>query len=187
MIKSPTIIFVATLAAASLLTGAVAYSQTTVPPKSEPKFGPKDIPEPNGPALNFGPKDIPEPNGPALRFGPKDIPEPNGPALVPAQTAPGVTPPAAPAAPTLSLTDDQVKAWIDKAVYSSDAKKIGEIAAFARDGTGKVTEMHADIGGFLGMGETRVRLMPAQFTMGADRVVLNVTAEQAKSLPKVAK
>lgn len=101
--------------------------------------------------------------------------------------APSASPSAAPQVSSLSLTDDQVKTWIDKAVYSSDDKKLGEVAAFARDTTGKVTEMHADIGGFLGLGETRVRVMPAQFKMGTDRVVLMVTAEQAKSLPTIKK
>jgi hypothetical protein len=98
-----------------------------------------------------------------------------------------VVPPAMPAVTSLSLTDAQVKAWIDKSVYSSDDKKLGEVAAFARDSTGKVTELHADIGGFLGMGETRIRLTPAQFKMGTDRVNLLVTAEEAKSLPTVKK
>ena len=101
---------------------------------------------------------------------------------------PAATLPPVMAAPnTLSLSDAEVKTWIDKAVYSSDDKKIGEVAAFARDGSGKVTEMHADIGGFLGIGETRVRLMPAQFKMGTDRVVLMVTADQAKTLPTIKK
>jgi hypothetical protein len=87
----------------------------------------------------------------------------------------------------LKLTADQAKTWVDKQVYSSDDKKIGEIAAFARGTDNTVTEMHIDIGGFLGMGETRVRLMPAQFKLQGDRAVLNVTAEQAKNLPKVQK
>jgi PRC-barrel domain len=176
MIKPSGMALIAVIAATAQFAGAVAFSQTTVTPKSEPKFGPSDIPEPNGPAL---------------RFGPKDIPEPNGPALVPAQTSPPTamppTAPVTPDAPSLTLTDAQVKAWLDKAVYSSDGKKIGEVAAFARDGTGKVTEMHADIGGFLGMGETRIRLMPAQFKMDADRIVLNVTADQAKAMPPIKK
>jgi hypothetical protein len=87
----------------------------------------------------------------------------------------------------LKLTADQAKAWVDKQVYSSDDKKIGEVAAFARGNDNTVTEMHIDIGGFLGMGETRVRLMPAQFKLQGERAVLNVTAEQAKSLPTVQK
>lgn len=88
---------------------------------------------------------------------------------------------------SVTLTEAESKAWIDKAVYSSDGKNIGEVAAFAHDGSGKVTELHADIGGFLGLGETRVRLTPSEFKLEGDRVVLNVTSEMAKSLPKVAK
>jgi hypothetical protein len=87
----------------------------------------------------------------------------------------------------LVLSDAEAKAWVDKVVYSSDGMNLGEVAAFARDASGKVTEMHADMGGFLGIGETRVRLMPAQFKVEGDRVVLNMTAEQAKALPKIAK
>lgn len=100
---------------------------------------------------------------------------------------PPVAPTAAPMADGVTLNDQQAKEWIDKAVYSSDAKKLGEVAAFARDGAGKVTELHADVGGFLGLGETRVRLMPAQFKLMTDRVVLSMTADQAKTLPKIAK
>ena len=85
----------------------------------------------------------------------------------------------------ITLTDAQAKGWIDKVVYGSDSKKVGEVAAFARDGSGKVTEMHADIGGFLGMGQTRVRVVPSQFKLIDDRAVLSITAEQAKTLPRV--
>jgi hypothetical protein len=110
-----------------------------------------------------------------------------------AQTTPP-TPPAsqppsavekATASEVITLTDEQAKGWIDKVVYSSDGKKVGEVAAFARDGSGKVTEMHADIGGFLGYGQTRVRVMPSQFQLIDDRAVLSITAEQTKTLPKV--
>jgi len=100
------------------------------------------------------------------------------------------TPPAAaarPATAALMLTADEAKTWVGKPVYSSDSKKIGEVAAFARGPDNTVNEMHADIGGFLGMGETRIKLMPAQFTLRGDRVVLNLTAEQAKVQPTVTK
>jgi hypothetical protein len=87
----------------------------------------------------------------------------------------------------LMLTEEQARTWIGKAVYSSDGSKIGEVAAIARGTANTVTEMHADIGGFLGIGRTRVRLTPAQFELQDDRVVLSVTAEQAKTLPTVEK
>jgi hypothetical protein len=89
------------------------------------------------------------------------------------------------ASEVITLTDAQAKGWIDKAVYSSDGKNVGEVVAFSRDGSGKVREMHADIGGFLGLGQTRVRLQPSQFKLMDDRVVLSITAEQTKALPKI--
>lgn len=110
-------------------------------------------------------------------------------AQTPPAQSPSASPPAvaAPMGVPLKLTADQAKSWIDKAVYSSDDKKVGEVAAFARGADDMVTEMHADIGGFLGLGETRVKLVPAQFKLQGDRAILSVTAEQAKTLPKIAK
>jgi hypothetical protein len=110
---------------------------------------------------------------------------------IPSAPSTTMTPPSMNAPANLStsvtLTDDQAKAWVDKVVFSSDGKNIGEVAAFARDSSGKVTEMHADMGGFLGMGETRVRLMPSEFRLDQSSVTLTMTAEQARNLPKVAK
>lgn len=87
----------------------------------------------------------------------------------------------------LMMTEEQARVWIDRPVYSSDGNNIGTVTAITRGTDNTVTEMHADIGGFLGIGKTRVRLAPAQFTLRDDRVVLSVTAEQAKTLPTVEK
>ena len=100
-------------------------------------------------------------------------------------TPPSAVAKLAPAA--LMLTADEAKTWIDKDIYSSDNTKVGEVAAFARGTDNTVSEMHADIGGFLGIGETRVKLTPEQFKLQGDRVVLNLTAAQAKDLPKIVK
>ena len=85
----------------------------------------------------------------------------------------------------MTLTEAQAKTWIDKPVYSSDNKQIGEVASVKRGADNVVTEMQADIGGMMGMGETRVKIMPNQFKLQGDRVVLSLTQEQAKTLPKV--
>jgi len=85
----------------------------------------------------------------------------------------------------ITLTEAQAKSWIDKPVYSSDGKEIGEVVAFKRGADNTVQELHADIGGLLGLGETRVKVTPAQFKLQNDRVVLNMTEAQAKNLPKV--
>ncbi len=86
----------------------------------------------------------------------------------------------------LMLTLPEAQAWIGKPVYSSDGTKLGEVAALQRGADNKVTELDADIGGFLGFGEHRIRLNPGQFTLEADRIVLQLTAAQAKELPKIA-
>jgi hypothetical protein len=87
----------------------------------------------------------------------------------------------------VTLTEQQAKEWVDKPVFSSDGKEIGEVAEFMRGSDNKVTALHADIGGFLGMGETRVKLSPSEFKLQGDRVVLNITEAQAKALPKAEK
>lgn len=95
------------------------------------------------------------------------------------------SPPAATPGASITLSEEQVKTWVGKPVYSSDGKNLGEVAAFVRQANGHVTEMHADIGGFLGIGETRVRLLPTQFKLANDRIVVDMTAEQAKNLPQI--
>jgi hypothetical protein len=91
----------------------------------------------------------------------------------------------APDATAIKLTAIEAKDWVGKPVYSSDDKNLGEVAAFARSSDNTVTEMHIDIGGFLGLGETRVKLTPAQFKLEDDRAVLDIDAAAAKNLPKV--
>jgi sporulation protein YlmC with PRC-barrel domain len=85
---------------------------------------------------------------------------------------------------SLSLSEQEAKTWIDKPVYSSDGKNIGEVVDFQRDADKKVIGLHADIGGFFGFGQTRVNVKSTQFKLQTDRIILDLTAEQAKELPK---
>lgn len=117
----------------------------------------------------------------AQTTAPSDTP----PATPPAATAPSVQP-TTPAETAPMLTEDQATALIGATVVSSDDSNVGDVAAIQRSADGKVTELHADIGGFLGIGQTRVRVMPSEFTVAADnRILLKLTAEQAKELPKI--
>jgi hypothetical protein len=86
-----------------------------------------------------------------------------------------------------AITEQEAKAWVGRPVYSSDGKKLGEVAALLRTPDNKVTELRADMGGFLGIGEHQIALPAALFALHNDRVVLNLTAAAAKGLPKVAK
>jgi PRC-barrel domain len=117
---------------------------------------------------------------------------PSAPATPPGKTetspATPTTPsgqPAAQHAPT--MTEAEAKELIDANVVSSDKENVGEVAAIQRDSSGKVTELHVDTGGFLGIGQTRVRVVPSQFTVSNKQIMLTLTAEQAKALPKIEK
>ena len=113
---------------------------------------------------------------------------PSPPSATEKMSPPASTSPSASAdAQTMKLSADEAKAWVGKTVYSSDNKNLGEVASIERDSSGKVLELHADIGGFLGIGETRVRVLPTQFKLVNDRVVLSVGSAEAKSLPNIAK
>lgn len=87
--------------------------------------------------------------------------------------------------PKMSSAD--TKAWIGKPVYSSDNKNLGDVTAVTLDKDGKVLDLQADIGGFLGIGSSRVQFKPDQFSFGKDRVDLKMTADQAKAMPKAPK
>ncbi len=157
---------------ASSLLATAAFAQTP----------PTDTETPQAPAERVAPSDVPATETPSVKPAPAPAEE-----ATPAPSTEAAPAPTAEVKPNMgpTLSDDEAKEWINKVVYSSDDKNVGEIAAIERDSSGQVKELHADIGGFLGLGETRVRLMPDQFKFAGDRLILNVTSEAAKSLPKV--
>jgi hypothetical protein len=70
------------------------------------------------------------------------------------------------------------QAWVGRAVYSIDGKRLGEVAAVADD------SMYVDMGGFLGIGESRVLLHQSQIgSATSERIVVKMTEADAKSLP----
>lgn len=87
-----------------------------------------------------------------------------------------------------TVTEEAAKEWMGRPVYSSDNKKLGEITALQRDPDNTVSELRADIGGFLGFGETRVRITADQIKeVKDDSLVLTLTEAEAKSLPAIDK
>jgi sporulation protein YlmC with PRC-barrel domain len=81
------------------------------------------------------------------------------------------------------VTQDQKKEWIGKPVYSSDGENLGEIADVETGTDNKVTEIQADIGGFLGFGETRVSVGADKIQeLKNDRIVLKLKEAEANDL-----
>jgi hypothetical protein len=48
-----------------------------------------------------------------------------------------------------------------------------------------VIELYADIGGFLGIGATRVIVQEPKFSFGDNEVVLSMSKEETQRLPRV--
>jgi hypothetical protein len=70
------------------------------------------------------------------------------------------------------------QAWVGRAVYSIDGKRLGEVAAVVED------SMYVDMGGFLGIGESRVLLHQSQIGSATEeRIVVKMTEVDAKTLP----
>jgi hypothetical protein len=69
--------------------------------------------------------------------------------------------------------------WIGRSVFSSDGKELGKVASFEKDGA-----IFVDIGGFLGLGETRTRIAPEKIqSVTEDRIMLSLSQGEAKNLP----
>lgn len=151
--------FAASILTGVLLSGSALAQEPTPPAAPSPPAATEPAPSPS-----TAPVEIP---------AAKPVPEP---AAMPTTTSDSTSP---------VMSDEQASALKNKVVWSSDQKNIGEVADVVRDNSGRVTELHADIGGFLGFGETRVRVAPDEFKVINDRVELNRTKDQASSLPKV--
>jgi hypothetical protein len=181
----------AAASAVAIVAVGAAQAQTTSPspsPSTPPAANEKATPpvQPGSPAT---PPEKMQKQGDDRTNAPGTTAQPSPSTQTPSATTKSASPSpgAGGASATLTLSDEDARNWIDKPVYSSDNQNLGEVAAFQRGADGKVQEMHADIGGFLGIGETRVRLMPSEFKLEGDRVVVNMTGEQAKALPKIEK
>lgn len=153
---------IAALIAIGAATSAVAQNSADAPSTTNKPAGEMNAPAPNA-----------------------NSPSPSTAAPAPSTESTAQSPSAASA--SMKLTDAEAKAWVDKVVYSSDGKNVGEVANFARDADGKVLELHADVGGFLGLGETRVRILPNEFALKNDRVILSIPSDRVKQLPHLPK
>lgn len=83
------------------------------------------------------------------------------------------------------ITSSQAKEWVGKRIHSRDENDIGEIADFRAGSDGNVEYFHSDIGGFLGLGETSVKIKPSHFEMREGKLYLNMTKDEALQLPRI--
>ena len=71
--------------------------------------------------------------------------------------------------------------WIGRSVESSDGQSLGQVSGLNEDDQ---NEFYVDLGGFLALGETRVRVSADEVReVKDDRIVLRLTEAEARNLP----
>jgi sporulation protein YlmC with PRC-barrel domain len=67
-------------------------------------------------------------------------------------------------------------------IYSSDKQKVGKVTSVDVGAGGKVTDIKAEINGFLGMSSGTVGMSADEFKQEGDRIVISKTADQVRGL-----
>jgi len=115
------------------------------------------------------------PNKPDVRVGTTAAPGASGPAAGTAAVAP--------AAGTYPVAKD-IDNFIGKDVYGADGKEVGELSNVLIDPNGRVRAGVVEFGGFLGIGEHKVAVPWNNLNVQGDRLMVNLTKDQVKTMPQ---
>jgi sporulation protein YlmC with PRC-barrel domain len=107
-----------------------------------------------------------------------------GTTAAPGKTAPGASSAAvAPATGTYPVAKD-IEKYIGKNVYGTDGKEVGELNNVLIDPDGRVRAGVVEFGGFLGIGEHKVAVPWNDLNVQDNRLVVNLTKDQVKTMPQ---
>jgi PRC-barrel domain len=166
-------ILIAAAALALAATGAAYAQDSTVQPRTNELRTPARTPGPLQPLMTA-------PGGGQEESAPADI------SLGPMPDKSAGTKQTPSGNPDLILTEDEAKGLLGRAVYSREGKWLGEVTSLQRGADNKLTDIYAEVGGFLGIGETRVRIAADQVEdLMPDRVVLTLGDAEVNKLPAV--
>ncbi len=79
---------------------------------------------------------------------------------------------------------EKLAALQDMRVYSQDGKDLGRVVDVQRDGQGRLQSVQIQIGRFLGLGDKVVTIDADRIQQMADRLKLNMNADQVRQLPE---
>jgi hypothetical protein len=102
----------------------------------------------------------------------------------PTRNPPGQVAPPTPAPMKQAVSPAPTDDWVGRDVYSSDNANLGEVADLYRNPETQVAQLYVDMGGILGIGETRKLISADQIQdVQEDRIILKLTEAEADQLP----
>jgi hypothetical protein len=90
---------------------------------------------------------------------------------------------AGPNAGVVTEIADRAEMMIGKPLCAEDGTEVGTVVGVVRDANGKLRAIHADVGGVLGIGATRIEIAPDEATVSPDgeKLVARTSAETLQS------
>jgi sporulation protein YlmC with PRC-barrel domain len=83
------------------------------------------------------------------------------------------------------VTESELASWTNKPVYSSDNKRVGEIAQLIRNPEDRVTDIYMDAEATMGLGAERYHITADQVReVKPDGIVLSLTETEVKQMEK---
>lgn len=84
----------------------------------------------------------------------------------------------------ISLASANREQLVGKEIYGSNNQNIGEVEDVVVGPNARLESVLVDVGGFLGIGARRVAIPISQLQLQGDRLISNLTEEQARALPE---
>ncbi len=86
--------------------------------------------------------------------------------------------------PGMSLANSNREQLVGKDIYGADNRNIGEVEDVVIGSNAKLQSVLVDVGGFLGIGARRVAIPVEKLSLQGDRLVSQITEQEARSLPE---
>lgn len=99
--------------------------------------------------------------------------------LIPAETVPGTDATAGMSTKAVVAVPGEL---VGKSIVTLEGMTVGEVSTVRTDGNGELSSIDAEIGGFLGIGETTITIPATDFTVADGVVVLAKTEDEVNRM-----
>lgn len=84
----------------------------------------------------------------------------------------------------IALTQQEASEWRMRPVVDESGEKVGQVSAITLDDQGNISQLEVEMEQTLGLGGKTVTLEPGQFLANKEQVILDMSTEEIRDLPK---